>query len=83
MITFLNTSRPDIYKLNFIISVRNYINTVMCKNNKSLTKLNRFAYLRLLQQEKSWLPSPRVVDELSFTEQQHHSVWLCPSNLPV
>ena len=45
MITFLNTSRPDIYKLNFIISVRNYINTVMCKNNKSLTKLNRFAYL--------------------------------------
>ena len=40
---------------NFIVSVRNYNNTVMCKNNKSLAKGNGFACLRLLQQEKSWL----------------------------
>ena len=43
MITFLNISRPEMYKLNLIVSVRNYSSTVMCMNNKSLTKWNRFA----------------------------------------
>ena len=58
MIKCLYISRPHIYKLNFINSVRNYSNTVICKNNESLAEWNGFAHLGLLQLEEPWLFLP-------------------------